>query len=292
VRERALGRLAVDVAAPRGGEDRDVGTQVAEDAAPVARRVLVEERPLGCLEAVDQRSAVAARALVARAQVGLHVGAERAEEAHELLQALLLLLPGDAEIADADLVGGGELRSGPHTGVLAREDAHHDVFGEAHALAARHRHELSQGNARRLHHAQRLVGAEDARAGPARDPLGAEEVVEMRVPDHDPVRPLDLVDPDPHRRGRRDAGGGGVEAEDEAPEREPEGRAAEPVERGSHGADATPGGGSPQPGPGATVVAWAGARGPSSPGAAERTARGRSTCCARARWTWSDSSRP
>ena len=62
--ERALHRLAVDVAAAGGGEDGDVGAQVAQDAGPVARRVLVEQRALRRVDQVDERAAVAARVLV------------------------------------------------------------------------------------------------------------------------------------------------------------------------------------------------------------------------------------
>src|SRR6185503_20121059 len=66
LREAALDGLAVDVASSGGGEDRDVGTQVVQDTRPVTRRVLVEEGPVRRFEQVDERAAVAARALIAR----------------------------------------------------------------------------------------------------------------------------------------------------------------------------------------------------------------------------------
>src|SRR4029077_17205750 len=81
--ERPLDRLTVDVAAPRGGEDRDVGTQVVrqrlQDAAPVARRVLVEDGSLGSGEHVDERAAVATRTLAALREMSERVGAEGRE---------------------------------------------------------------------------------------------------------------------------------------------------------------------------------------------------------------------
>ena len=63
LREASLDRLAVDVAASRRGEDRDVGAEIPQDPRPVSRRVLVEDAPVRRLEDVDERAAVAARAL-------------------------------------------------------------------------------------------------------------------------------------------------------------------------------------------------------------------------------------
>src|SRR5262249_19490208 len=99
----ALHGLAVDVAAPGGGEDGDVGAEVAQEAGPVSRCVLVEERAGGCLEVEDERAAVAASALVARAEVRLHVGVEHAEPLGERGEPRLLLLVGETEVADAHL---------------------------------------------------------------------------------------------------------------------------------------------------------------------------------------------
>ena len=64
--ERALDRLAVDVAPAGGGEDRHVRSQAVEDPRPVPGRVLVEQRALGRLEQVEQRAAVTAGALARR----------------------------------------------------------------------------------------------------------------------------------------------------------------------------------------------------------------------------------
>ena len=59
VGEGALDRLAVDVAAAGGGEDRHVGAQTVEDAGPVTGRVLEQQGALGRVEPVEERTAVA-----------------------------------------------------------------------------------------------------------------------------------------------------------------------------------------------------------------------------------------
>src|SRR5689334_4647561 len=61
--ERSLDRLAVDVAAPGRGEDREVGPEIAQDPAPVTRGVLVQDGTVGGFEQVHERAAVALRAL-------------------------------------------------------------------------------------------------------------------------------------------------------------------------------------------------------------------------------------
>src|SRR5262245_20746343 len=76
LREAALDRLAIDVAAPGRGDDRDVGTEDAEHVGPVPRRVLVEDAAAGCLEHVEERPAVTAGTLVTRHQVFQHRAAE------------------------------------------------------------------------------------------------------------------------------------------------------------------------------------------------------------------------
>ena len=112
--QRALDRLAVDVAAAGGGEDRHVRAQPVEDPGPVPGGVLVEQRPLRRVEQVEQRTTVAAVALPdaprppgAAPRPG--VSAVR-EVVAQLGHPLLLLLPRDAEITDARLAALGHLR--------------------------------------------------------------------------------------------------------------------------------------------------------------------------------------
>ena len=185
--KRSLDRFAVDVAAPGRGEDRDVGPEVAQDAGPVSRRVLVEERAGGCLEHVDERATVAAGALVAGAEVCLHVGVEAPEPLGQRSEARLLLLVGEAEIADADFVGVGHLRLRPHARVLARERGHRDIRRELDAFTARDGEQLLAGDALLPHDAHGLVRTEDLRAGVPGDRLRSPEVVEVRMADDNPV---------------------------------------------------------------------------------------------------------
>ena len=109
VGERALDRFAVDVAAAGGGEDRDVGTQGREDRAPVAGRVLEQQRAVGGLEQVERarrrrRGRCARPTPASRCSIAAGSSAV-ARYVRELLHALLALLPGDAEVADAHLAG-------------------------------------------------------------------------------------------------------------------------------------------------------------------------------------------
>ena len=120
----------------------------------------------------------------------------------------------------------------PHARVQRREHRHEDVVGEAHPLAARHRHELRLGHALRRHHAHGLVGADDGGTGLLRDALRAPQVVEVRVADEDPVGAVDVVGRDARAGGARHAVDVGVEEHDELADGQPERRAAVPVERG------------------------------------------------------------
>ena len=113
------------------------------------------------------------------------------------------------------------------------------VSDSAIGLAARDADHLVDGNARLLHHADRLVAADDARAGVGRDALGAVEVVEVRVADDDPVALVDVVGGEP---GAGRVGGPvdvRVEEDRQAGRAQPERRAAVPVECRRHGLPAT-----------------------------------------------------
>ncbi len=63
---RSLDRFAVDVAASRSREDRDVRADPVQDPRPVTGRVLVEERAVGWVEEIEQRAAVAPVALLCK----------------------------------------------------------------------------------------------------------------------------------------------------------------------------------------------------------------------------------
>ena len=141
---------------------------------------------------------------------------------------------GDAEIAEAHGVGGRHRLMRPHAGMLARKDVHDHVRRQPHPLAAGHRQKLRVGNALRLHDANRLVGSDDDGARTPRDALGSVEMVEVRVADDDPVRPIDLVDGQADRRRARHAIDVRVEKDDALADHQAKGRAAEPVEDGVH----------------------------------------------------------
>ena len=228
--ERALDRLAVDVAAPRSRQDRDVGPQVPEDSGPVARGVLVEQAAFGSVEQVHEGTAIPARTLRAGLQMAPDVVVETAQVPLQLPQTLLLLLVRDTEIANADLGRRPELPSRPYAGVLTGEDVNGDVVREPHLLSPRHGHELLQRNALRFHHAHRLVGADDGGARLQRNPLRAVEVVEVRVAHNDPIRTVDLRDRDSDGRRGRHAIDVGVEEHHQATDLQAKGRAAQPVE--------------------------------------------------------------
>jgi hypothetical protein len=86
--------------------------------------------------------------------------------------------------------------------VLTRQHGHTYVVGERDGLPAGNANHLLDGNARLLHHAYRLVAADDARPRVGGDSLGAEEVIEVGVTDDDPIARVDVAG--------REAGSGGV----------------------------------------------------------------------------------
>ena len=91
----------------------------------------------------------------------------------------MLLLVGEAEVADADLVGVGHLRLRPHARVLTRERGHRDVGPEPDALTAGDGEQLLVRDALLLHDPHGLVRAEDPRPGVPGDRLRSPEVVEV-----------------------------------------------------------------------------------------------------------------
>ena len=200
----------------------------------MARRVLVEERARGRLEHVDECAPVAPSALVAGAEVCLHVGAEAPEPLGQRGEARLLLLVRESEVADADLVGVGHLRLRPHARVLARERGHRDVGREPDALTAGDGEQLLARDALLLHDPHGLVRTEDLRSGVPRDRLRAPEVVEVRVADDDPIGAIDATGREADRRRRWHAVHVRVEEDDEVVDRQTERRATEPVERRRH----------------------------------------------------------
>src|SRR5438067_331517 len=93
--KRPLDRLAVDVAAPGGGEDGDVRSKVAEHTGPVPGRVLVEDRSVRRLEEIDEGSAIATCVLARDGEVRLDRVAEATEVGGEIGVASHLLLIGE-----------------------------------------------------------------------------------------------------------------------------------------------------------------------------------------------------
>jgi hypothetical protein len=178
--EGPLDRLAVDVAPTGGREDGHVRPQVAEDPRPVAGGVLVQQAAVGGVDQVDERTAVPPVAL----QRGEEVLQRRLRQAGgevrpERLEAGLLLLPADPEVAEALLAGVVHLGVRPHAGVLAGEDVDAHVVGQCHGLPAGHGDRLVRGHAGLGHDPHGLVAADDRGAGPPGDPLGAVQVVEV-----------------------------------------------------------------------------------------------------------------
>jgi hypothetical protein len=138
------------------------------------------------------RPAVAAVALLASDEVLDRDGLEtRGEVLHQLLESGPLLLPGEAEVPDAYLVGGRHLAMAPNTGVLARIDRDLHAVPEVDGLAARDADHLLERHPGLFHDPDGLVAADDLRARVGSDPLRTVEVVEVRVPDDDPVALFD-----------------------------------------------------------------------------------------------------
>ena len=116
--------------------------------------------------------------------------------------------------------------------MLARQHRHRDVVGEADALAAGDADHPLERHAGGLHHAHRLVAADERGAGVGHDPLGAVEVVEVGVADDDPVALVDVVGGQPGARRALGAVDVGVEEDGQPAGAQPERRAPVPVQRG------------------------------------------------------------
>src|SRR6185295_20279889 len=89
---------------------------------------------------------------------------------------------------------------GPHAAVLAGQHGHGDVVGEPDPLAAGHADHPLGWHTGGLHHAHRLVAADQGGAGAGDDPLGTPQVVEVGVADHDPVALVYVVGGEPRAR--------------------------------------------------------------------------------------------
>jgi hypothetical protein len=102
----------------------------------VTAGVLEEHRAVGRGEAKDQRTAVATIALLLCQQVldgnRVQLGGQ---VLHEFGEARLLLLPGHAEFADADLAGLIHLAVRPDAAVLARVNVDEHVVAEIDPFA-------------------------------------------------------------------------------------------------------------------------------------------------------------
>ena len=216
----------------RGSRRRGAGRAPPQDPAPVPRRVLVEDGAVGRVEHVHERAAVAARTLAARREVRrARPGRAIAKCAPSSPKRASRSWWVSAEVAEADLVGLVHPRVRPHAGVLRRVD------GRVTSSESRTRSPPATGMSWLigtpcgLHDPDRLVRADDRRAGVARDPLRAPEVVEVRMADDDPVGAVDVVGGQAGARRVRDPVDVGVEEHDELADGQPERRAAVPVER-------------------------------------------------------------
>jgi hypothetical protein len=214
----------------RRGEDGHVGLQLAEHRRPAAGGVLIEETPGWGVEHEDQRATVAERVLVAAAEMFEDLRSEGAEPRAELREPGLAFLVGESEVTEADGVGAWELALCPHARVLAREHARHHVGSEADPLPTGDRDELPEGDTSRGEHPHGLVRADHSRAGVDGDALRAPQMVEVGVPDEDPVRGREVVGGEPRSGCTGDPIHVGVEHHHEVVDAEPEGGAAEPIE--------------------------------------------------------------
>ena len=164
-------------------------------------------------------------------RVGSELGRE---ETRKLAHPLLLLLPRDAEIADAHVARLRHLPLRPDTAVLAGEHVEQHTVAEVDRLAAGDADHPIGRDPRSLQHPHRLVAADHGGRRVRRDPLRAPQMVEVRVTDDDPVALVDVVGGEAGtcRAGR--AVDVGVEEDREPCDGQPEGRTAVPIERRGH----------------------------------------------------------
>ena len=139
--EAALDGIAIDIAPPGRGQDRDVRPKIAHQTRPMTRRVLIEHRSFGRLDQIDECAAVAAFSLPALEGVRPRFGRERRDERFEMAEAFLLLIEREAHVAETHDVGLLE-RARPDAGVQARIHRNDDVVAQTDALAAGDRQQL------------------------------------------------------------------------------------------------------------------------------------------------------
>src|SRR5207249_2747985 len=151
--------------------------QVAQDPAPVPRRVLPEDRPGRRLDQVGERTALAAWVPIARLHVRRHLLAEGAAVQHleAAFHARHALLVRDAEIAEAGLVH-RRPHVRPDAGVEARIHADPYAVAQVERLAAGDGDQLLLGDGVDVvQQPDRLVRADHGGARPRRDALRAPE---------------------------------------------------------------------------------------------------------------------
>jgi hypothetical protein len=237
VGQGALDGLAVDVGPPGRRHDGHVRSQLVDHAAPMTAGVLVEDRAVRRLEQEEERPAVAAWAVAGKGAEQVLDRRRIEGRGHVLGQRRhphLLLLERDAQLTQADGVGGLHALVGPHAAVQARVHRDPHVVAEVDGLPAGDAHHPLGRHPRLLEHPDRLVAPDEGGRRVGQDRLGAEEVVEVRVADHDPVAGIDV--------GGRPAGAGGdggpvdvrVEEDRQPCGPQPERRAAVPVQRRAH----------------------------------------------------------
>jgi hypothetical protein len=155
---------------------------------------------------------------------------ERGEVASEVLHPGLALLPRDAEITEAHLVGATHLRVRPHAAVLARVHGDGDAVAEVDRLTAGDADHALGRHAGLLHQPHALVAGHEPGIGVGQDPLRAVEVVEVGVADHDPVALVDVAGGEAGAGCARHAVDVGVAEDGETCRAQSERGAAVPVE--------------------------------------------------------------
>src|SRR6185436_11048802 len=119
--------------------------------------------------------------------------------------------------------------------MLARVHRDADAVPEVDGFASSHGDHAIDWDPGGLHDADRLVGPYEPGPCVAHDPLGAPQMIEVGVPDDDPVARVDRVGGEPGAGGAGDAIDVGVEEDRRAANPETEGGTAVPVE-GRHAA--------------------------------------------------------
>ena len=133
-------------------------------------------------------AAIAAVALLGAHQMFDGGGGNLGSEVfHQFLEACSLFLPGNAEISDAYGVWRVHFPMAPDAGVLARVDRDPDAAAEINRFPAGYANHLLQGDTGLFHHANRFIAPDDLGPGSGCNSLRAVEMIEMRMPDDDPI---------------------------------------------------------------------------------------------------------